>query len=237
MTPLLTAEGLSLPGRLAETALTLRPGELVCVIGPNGSGKTSLLHAIAGIGRPTGRVAIDGRDLATAPPDERGRLLSYLPAGRDIAWPISARDILTLALPPLTDEQVDSILEMMDLVELRDRRIDRLSTGERSRVLIARALVAEPKLLLFDEPTANLDPLWQLRLMDDLRDRTSRGGQAALIAIHDLDMARRHADRLIVMSGGAVAAEGAPEALLAGPLMREIFGIECADGVWRRADV
>ena len=89
-----------------------------------------------------------------------------------------------------------------------DRRVDTLSTGERSRVLIARALAPRPKLLLLDEPTANLDPLWQIRLMELVRDELTAGGRAALVAIHDLDAAERYADRIIVMDGGRIAAEG-----------------------------
>jgi iron complex transport system ATP-binding protein len=103
-----------------------------------------------------------------------------------------------------------------------------LSTGERSRVLIARALAPRPRLLLLDEPTANLDPLWQIRLMELVREELKDGGRAALVAIHDLDAAARHADRILVMDKGRIAAEG-----LDGPHVAEIFGIERVGGRWR----
>jgi iron complex transport system ATP-binding protein len=123
----------------------------------------------------------------------------------------------------------------MGLQSFGDRRADRLSTGERSRALIARALVAQAKLLLLDEPTANLDPLWQLRLMERLRTLSRSGEQVVLVALHDLELARLHADRLIVMDCGRIAADGGPE-LLDGPVMREVFGIERQSGRWMPAD-
>jgi iron complex transport system ATP-binding protein len=116
----------------------------------------------------------------------------------------------------------------LDLDEVLDRRVDTLSTGERSRVLIARALAPKPKLLLLDEPTANLDPLWQIRLMALIRAELAGQQRAALVAIHDLDAAQRYADRILVIDKGRIAAEG-----LDGLHVAAIFGIEKVDGLWR----
>lgn len=221
MTALVAARGLSLPGRLIEASLDLGAGELVALVGPNGSGKTSLLHAIAGIGGPAGEVRIAGADPHRLPPARRPHVLTYLPASRDLAWPLLARDMIALgggeAPPPA-----------LELEPLLDRRMDRLSTGERGRVLIARALAPKPRLLLLDEPTANLDPLWQIRLMELIRAEVSQGERAALIAMHDLDAAAHHADRVLVMDKGRIAAEG-----LDGDPVARIFGIEKTGGRWR----
>ncbi len=215
---ILRASALSLPGRLADASIEIAAGELVCLVGPNGSGKTSLLHALAGIGAPGGTVSLGGVDPRRLGPRTRPFYLTYLPAGRDIPWPLSARDLIALG-------GGDGDFPALELEPLLDRRVDTLSTGERSRVLIARALAPRPKLLLLDEPTANLDPLWQLRLMELVRAEIAQGGRAALVAIHDLDAAARYAERILVMSGGRIVAEGLES-------VPEIFGVERRDGRW-----
>lgn len=229
MRPLLEAAGVALPGRLRPTEFAIAEPELVCLIGPNGSGKTSLLHALARIGGPEGEVRIDGLDPEALAPARRRRLLSYLPASRDIAWPLTARDLVRLGAG---QDEADEAMAALDLTRWAERRVDRLSTGERSRVLIARALAPKPRLLLLDEPVANLDPLWQLRLMERLRAATG-GGQAAIVAMHDLELAARFADRLVLMERGAIVAEGEPKAMLASPRLSEVFGIERFEGAWR----
>ena len=232
MTMLLDARALALRGRLEPTNLRLDPA-LVCLVGPNGSGKTSLLHAIAGIGRPEGEVWIEGTNPRSVPPAARAHLLAFVPASRDVAWPVTAGDLIRLGLPAGADRQaMAEVVDALELAPFLERRMDRLSTGERSRVLLARALAARPRLVLLDEPAANLDPYWQLRLMEMLRD-LSRGGHGIIAAMHDLDLAARFADRLVLMDGGRIAADGAPEEVLAGPLIREIFAIERSTEGWR----
>jgi len=218
---MLRACGLSLPGRLFDASLEIEAGELVCLVGPNGSGKTSLLHALAGIGRPSGAVSLDGLDPRLLGPARRTAYLTYLPATRDIPWPLLARNLIALG-------GGSADFAALELDMLLDRQIDALSTGERSRVLIARALSPRPKLLLLDEPTANLDPLWQIRLMELVRKEIGSGGRAALVAIHDLDAAARYADRVLVLDHGRIAAEG-----LEGPHVAAIFGIERVGGIWQ----
>jgi iron complex transport system ATP-binding protein len=215
---MLSASGLTLPHRLFDAALSLAAGELVCLVGPNGSGKTSLLHALAGIGGRPGEVALDGGDPRLLGPALRPRAFTYLPAARDLPWPLLARDLIALG-------GGDAALPALELAQLLDRRVDTLSTGERSRVLIARALAPRPKLLLLDEPTANLDPLWQIRLMELVRSEIAVGGRAALVAIHDLDAAERYADRVIVMSQGRIASGGMDQ-------IPVIFGVAKVDGRW-----
>ena len=226
MSARLDATGLALPGRLHPTDLHVEHTGLVCLIGPNGSGKTSLLHALAGIGDAEGKVRINGEDPERLPPARRKRLLAYLPASRDAAWPVTARDLVALGGAP------DPALAALELESFADRRLDRLSTGERSRVLLARALAQRPALLLLDEPAANLDPAWQLRLMQLLRDTAKE--RLVIVAMHDLDLAGDHADRLILMDRGRIAADGVPQAVLDGPEVEEVFGVRRADyGRWR----
>jgi iron complex transport system ATP-binding protein len=227
VTAAVKALGLALPGRLLPSDFAVEAPQLVCLVGPNGSGKTSLLHALAGIGRPQGEVRIAGEDPRRLPPAARKRSLAFLPASRDISWPVTVRDVVRLG-----GGEDETALAALGLAELADRRVDRLSTGERSRALIARTLAQRAALLLLDEPTANLDPAWQLRLMERLRE-TARTA-AVVAAMHDLDLAARYAERLIVMDGGRIAADGAPAAVLGGPVIGEVFGVgRGADGAWR----
>ena len=228
MTALLEARGVALAGRLAPTDFALQRPELVCLVGPNGSGKTSLLHALARIGPASGEVRIGGTRPEELAPAARRRLLAFLPASRDVTWPLSARDLVRLGA---SEAEADEAMASLDLTPWAERRVDRLSTGERSRVLIARALAPKPILLLLDEPVANLDPFWQLRLMERLRS-AAKGGQGAVVAMHDLDLAARYADRLVLMEAGAIVADGEPEAMLDSARLGEVFGIERTDGVW-----
>jgi iron complex transport system ATP-binding protein len=165
-------------------------------------------------------VSLDGADPRRLGPAERPRAFTYQPASRDLPWPLLARDLIALGGGGMVDG--------LELDVLLDRRVDTLSTGERGRVLIARALAPRPKLLLLDEPTANLDPLWQIRLMERIRAELAGRDRAALVAIHDLDAAGRYADRILVMDKGRIAAEG-----LDGPHVAAIFGIEKVAGAWR----
>jgi len=216
---MLEASGLSLPGRLFDASIRIGAGELICLVGPNGSGKTSLLHALAGIGRPAGEMSLDGVDPRRLGPARRPAFLTYLPATRDIPWPLVARDLIALG-------GGDAAFAALELDALLDRRMDRLSTGERSRVLIARALAPRPRLLLLDEPTANLDPLWQIRLMQLVRSEIRQSGRAALVAIHDLDAAARYADNILVMDEGRIVGEGLDR-------VPDVFGVERVAGEWR----
>ena len=224
---LLVATALRILGRLEATSLSIEHGTLTCLIGPNGSGKTSLLHAIAGIGSPEGEVRIDGIDPHRIGPPKRQRLLTFLPASRDVKWPLTANDLIRLG----GEDDIAQIVADLELEAFGERRVDELSTGERARVLLARALAPRPRLLLLDEPVANLDPLWQLKLMERLKAQTRQSDRAVLMASHDLDLAGRFADRLIVTDQGRVVADGGPE-LLEGPHIPDVFGVERRGGAW-----
>jgi iron complex transport system ATP-binding protein len=230
MTVRVEATSLSLPGRLQPVSLNVEAGQLVCLVGPNGSGKTSLLHALARIGAPQGRVLIDGRDPERLGPSQRQQLLTYLPAGRDTRWPIHVRDLVRLGVR--NDAKVDWVIDALELTPLLDRPADRLSTGERSRAMIARALAPMPRLMLLDEPTANLDPLWQLKIMELLTRLSRDNDVTVLLAMHDLSLAARYADRLIVMQEGRIAGDGAPGDLLASEVIPTVFGIRRAGDLW-----
>jgi iron complex transport system ATP-binding protein len=231
MTPLLEAAAVALAGRLGATDLEIAPGELVAVIGANGSGKTSLLRALAGAERSGGEIRIGGEELASLTPSRRPYLVTYLPASRDLAWPICVRDVIALGLPRPDPLRIDELLELLELDRLAQRPVDRLSTGERARVLLARALAARPRLLLLDEPLSNLDPYWVLRLLEILREIVS-AGTSALVALHDIDRLTAF-DRGLLISGGELCADLAPDRMLASPALAEAFRIDRSASGWR----
>ena len=223
MTALIEARGLAIAGRLEPTDLALAAGEMVALVGPNGGGKTSLLRAFAGVEEAQGEVAIAGELLHQAPPNRRSRLLGLLPASRDVAWPISVRDLVRLGVPG-NDKSVEMVLHQLELDEVAGRRVDHLSTGERSRTLIARLIAAAPRLLLLDEPLSNLDPYWVRRLIELIRQTLGGDVSAALVSIHDLGQLGFF-DRVIAVAEGAVVFDGAPKDLLDNPVFERIFRI------------
>ena len=238
MTPLATARGIGIDGRLQPADLDVSPASLVALIGPNGSGKTSLLRALAGVEMSHGGVAIDGEEVASAPPARRPRLLTFLPASRDLAWPIRARDVIALGLPADDPERVGQLLDRLELGELAERPANQLSTGERARVLLARALAPSPRLLLLDEPLSNLDPYWVLQTLALLRETVRSSRCSAIVSLHDIDRVEAF-DRVLLMDRGRIVADRMPDEMLASAELSQSFRIERSDGGWRispRAD-
>jgi iron complex transport system ATP-binding protein len=227
----LFARQVELSGRIRPTDLQIEAGEMVALIGPNGGGKTSLLRALARIEQAGGEVRVDGEDVDAAPPARRRRLLSFLPASREMTWPIAARDVIALGLAEVDTDRVDELINQLELEPLADRPVDRLSTGERARVLTARALAARPKLLLLDEPLSNLDPYWVLRFLD-LLQAAANSGQAVLVSLHDLSLLPRF-PRALLVAEGRVQMDEAPAKLMPDERFEEIFRVRAAaDGGW-----
>lgn len=228
---------------LRNLNMDLGPGSFVGLIGPNGVGKSSLLRACAGVLRHSGEVLFDGRRRADWSHAERVGLLGYLAQSREIAWPMSVTDVVALgrlprrgpfAGPSASDaEIVARTLRRTNLEALAERPVDRLSGGETARVLLARALAEETAILLADEPIAGLDPAHQLTTMQTFADLV-REGRTVLASLHDLSLAARFCDRLIVLAGGRIVADGTAEDTLTADLLARVFGME-ADVV-RRSD-
>ena len=221
---------------LTSVSLSVHPGEFVALLGPNGSGKTTLLQALLGLNSLTaGSVLYDGRVINGLSPQERARHFAYLPQERDLAWPVSVRDVVALGrfaygsllgTPHEGDRRaIASALNACDLAHLAERAADSLSGGELARVHLARALAGETPFLIADEPVAALDPLHELRVMELVSAYVAKGG-GALIVVHDISLAARFADRLIWLKDGAVAAEGTPNETVTRERMGEIYGVD-----------
>ncbi|MCY7397645.1 MAG: ABC transporter ATP-binding protein [Sphingomonas bacterium] len=226
----LVATRIALSGRLVPTDLALEAGQLVALVGPNGGGKTSLLRALSGVEEASGEVRIDGETVASLGEARRRRLLAFLPASRDLGWPIAARDVIALGLGIRDEPRIAELIELFELGPLADRPLNRLSTGERTRVLLARALAARPRLVMLDEPYANLEPYWVLRLGAILREYAT-GGTLVLVALHDLGQLNRF-DRALLIADGAVQMDEAPADLIASERFENIFRITAAPGGW-----
>ncbi len=223
----LIAHDIARPPMLAPLSLRIDSGCVTGLIGPNGAGKTTLLRALAGLGAGPGRVTIVGEAPGDLPSAKRARRLAWLPADRDVAWPMRSGDLVQIGLgpgAPRDDTAIAAALALADATAFATRRVDSLSTGERARVLLARALVARPDWLLLDEAVANLDAYHRLDIMALLRAEAARGA-GVLISLHDLDLARRHCDRLLLLHEGALVADGSPADVLSPANLARVFRI------------
>jgi len=215
--------------------LELSPGDVVALIGPNGAGKSTVLRVASGVLRPTsGVVRLEGQDMATMAPRAIARRLAVVP--QDSATPagMSVREMVGLGRTPHVGllrgpragdrASVEQALRATGADALADRFLDELSGGERQRVVLARALAQQPRLLLLDEPTANLDVFHQVAMLDLVRRLARGAGVAILAAVHDLQLAALYCDRVLLLRGGAIVSQGSPESVLTAPLLLSAFG-------------
>ncbi len=220
---------------LDGVTLDLAAGGLIGVIGPNGAGKSTLLRALLGLVPPEqGRVTIDGVALTSVPRRDLARRIAYLPQGQTVHWPLSVERLVSLGrLPhlapmsrvsPADAAAIQRAMERADVAQFRTRIVTELSGGERARVMLARALAVEAQALMVDEPLAALDPGHQLDVMDLLR-READDGRLVVVVLHDLTIAARHCDRLVLLDAGRVVADGAPVQVLTAERLARVYGV------------
>jgi iron complex transport system ATP-binding protein len=228
---------------LQPLSVDLAGGELVGLIGPNGAGKSTLIKAVAQLLGHTGSCRLDGHGLEAMSARERSRQLAYLAQADESQWPIRVRDLVALGRHPFhgswwrgaggpgadDDRAIDAALRATDVFALRARRLDTLSGGERARARLARALAVEAPLLLVDEPVAALDPRHQLAGMDVLR-RQCDNGALVVVVLHDLTLASRFCDRLLLLDRGAAVAFGTADEVLSRSNLRDVYGIRVVRG-------
>lgn len=215
---------------LNGAGLTVSAGEVVGVLGPNGSGKTTLLRAGLGLQkRQAGSADLGGRPVGAIPETERARLVGYLPQERRVGWNLASLEIAALGAPDLPPPGARAVgaemLKRVGLSGFEERGVLDMSGGERARVLLARLLATRAPLLVADEPAAGLDPDAQLLTLDLLRAEAARGA-AVVVTLHDLTLAARFCDRLVVLAGGRVAAEGPPTEALTPTVLSAVFSLE-----------
>lgn len=210
-------------------------GSLIGIVGPNGAGKSTLVRAVAGlIPRSAGMIRIDGEPVEQIAGNELARRLAYLPQGQTLHWPLSVTRLVALGrlphLAPLSrvsSRDMDIVQDAMrraDVLHLADRNALELSGGERARVLLARALAVGAAGLVADEPLASLDPGHQIDVMD-LLHREARGGALVVAVLHDLTLAARYCDRLLLIDQGRLVADGAPAQVLTAETLAAVYGV------------
>ena len=222
---------------LHRVDLEARSGELVSLTGPNGSGKTTLLRTLLGLTPPSeGEVRLFGDPTGTLTPRERARRVAWVPQEelprdnvRLLAYVVYGRYSHQPAFGAETREDREVAMRALRDVGLSDRAdrgVFELSGGERQRLLLARSLAQEAPVLLLDEPTAHLDIAYQLDLLERVRALVRDRGVCAIAALHDLNLAGRFADRVVVLSRGRRVADGPPQQVLTPPLLREVWGVD-----------
>ena len=222
---------------LSDVSLDLLPGQVLGVLGPNGAGKSSLLAGLSGELRPaSGRVLLDRRPLADWPGPARARRLAVLPQNSGLEFAFRVEEVVGLGRLPHASgraqdlEIVAAALEAADAGHLRGRSYLTLSGGERQRVHLARVLAqlwpgGSEQVLLLDEPTSMLDQLHQHSILQAVRGCAERG-TAVLVILHDLNLAARYCDRLLLLAGGRPQALGSPQEVLRAELLKTVFGLE-----------
>jgi iron complex transport system ATP-binding protein len=213
-------------------------GKLHSLVGPNGAGKSTLLRHLAGIlPKISGKTLFYGQELDIIGRRDKARRIAFLPQEREVVWPLGVRDVVMLGRHPhgssletaSADDwrAVEAAMEATAIGTLADRLISDLSGGEKARVLLARALATEADWLLLDEPVAGLDPRQQFLVMALLKEQV-RQGRSIVLVLHDLALAARFADAVLLLDQGRVAVQGSVPEVLTRAHLADVFGIEAA---------
>ena len=220
---------------LKNICMEVAESEILGIIGPNGAGKSTLLRCIDRILSPQkGTIFLNEQDISKMSRLEIAKRMGYIPQSTTQVFPATVFETVLMGRRPhiswrCNERDVEKVLEVLHLLDLEGlamRDINELSGGQQQKVFIARALVQEPDVLLLDEPTSNLDIKHQLEVMDIIKEIARKKGISAIMAIHDLNLAARYADRLIMMKDGMIYAAGEHFSVLTPENIREVYGVE-----------
>jgi len=230
---------------IEDVSIAVERGRLVSIIGPNGAGKSTLLRLMAGLLEPSsGSVTVDGAPLHSLSPRERARLVGYVPPSHTPVFPYRALDFVVSGAAPelgIFDaptrrhvERARRLLETLGLAEKAEAPYTELSSGQLRLLLVARALMSEPRYLLLDEPTAHLDVKWQVEVLRLVRRLASQGVGVAAV-LHDPVQAYYFSDEIVALAGGRVAARGPPGEVVREDVIRRLYGadVRVVDCGWR----
>jgi len=222
---------------LKNISFSCARGQFVSILGPNGAGKTTLLCLIAGVLRPTqGQIYLGNQPLYTLSPRQRAQKMALLPQVNSSIFSYKVWEIVALGrLPYLSPFQtfqpedkmaVKRAMKLVDVLSLKDRKINSLSGGERQRVFLARALAQEPEVLLLDEPTTYLDVKYQIEFFQVLKRLKEEHELTIVLVSHDLNLAIQHSDTLIFIKSGQVYTQGSPKKVIQAALIEEVYGVK-----------
>lgn len=224
---------------LAKVTLEISPGRFIGIVGPNGSGKSTLLSILAGVLKPqSGTVFLKGRPLNSWPARERARTIALVLQDNFFPFDFSALEVVLMGRSPylgllesekpLDLEIARQAMEGCDCWQFRDRSIRQLSGGERQRVVLARALAQKPQLLLLDEPANHLDLSHQSRILGHLSQLCHEGELGVAAVFHDLNLALRFCDHLVLLDQGRIAGQGRPQEVLTLEAIEKVFGCQAS---------
>ena len=220
---------------LEDVDLDIDGAQLVSILGPNGVGKSTFMHCLNKILAPTaGTVLINGEDIGTLSLKESARTTGYVPYTSNDTFPLTVVDTVLLGRHPhaswrTTDDdlkKVYSVLVRLGIDDLAMRHVDELSAGQRQKVMLARGLVQEPSILMLDEPTSNLDVRHQLGISRLLRRLSRDDGLLVIMISHDLNIAAKYSDSIVMLHGGGVFAVGTPQEVITEENILEVYGVE-----------
>ncbi len=220
---------------LKDVCIELAESEVLGVVGPNGAGKSTLIRCIDRILKPQrGSILLDGRDINEMRLMELAKRMGYVPQSTSQIFPATVFDTVLMGRRPhlgwrsseKDEEKVLDVLQMLNIENLAMRDINELSGGQQQKVFIARALVQEPDVLLLDEPTSNLDIRHQLEVMEIITSIVREKKISAIMAIHDLNLASRYADRIVMLNGGTIIDAGDPSSVLTPENIKQVYGVE-----------
>lgn len=224
---------------LNDITMEVLPWEVTCVVGPNGSGKSTLARCIESLLVPSaGRILLGGEDARRMKRKDIARRIGYVPQSFNLTFSTTVFDLVMMGRRPHVswkssardiDIVIDSLMAL-GLEEIAMRSFHQLSGGQQQRVMMARALAQQPECLLLDEPTSALDIAHQLELMDTVSLHAREKGLSVLMVVHDLNLAARYADSIVMMKGGRVVVQGAPERVLTRENLVAVYGVNAAIG-------
>lgn len=221
---------------ISDIEIAVRPGEILVLIGPNGAGKSTILKTISRQLAPVaGTVYLENGALGSLPAAKAAKTMAILMTGRVEPELMTCEDVVSAGRYPYTGRfgvltaedhaQMDAAMELVHVSELRDKDFTRISDGQRQRVMLARAICQQPKVLVLDEPTSFLDIRYKLELLQILKELAREKQVAVILSLHELDLAQKAADRIVCVHGDTIDRCGTPEEIFSGGYIQRLYGV------------